>query len=598
MESTERDVLEVDVLFVGGGPGNLAGALRLTQLLDERARAGKPAGDVSIAVIEKAAEPGLHSCSGAVLDPRALAELLPDYRAMGCPIEGDVVSDEVWYLHEQSKSRLPFTPPSLHNHGCHVVSLGRVVRWMWGLCEKNAAINLFPGTAGVSILWDGDRVAGVRTGDKGIDRHGQRRGNFEPGIDIRAKVTVFGEGVRGALVKELIAKAKLEGEHAQTYSIGIKEIWQLPPGTVTPGRVIHTMGWPLRDETYGGGFVYTMGGDLVDIGLVVGLDYADPSLEPHALFQQMKTHPEIRKLLAGGKMVEYGAKAVPIGGWHTIPRPYGDGFMIVGDAASFLNPMRLKGIHTAMKTGMCAAETAFEHLWGDSHGHGGHGAHDDHGSHDTHGSHDDHGSHGHAEPDPLELPLAGYWTKIQASFVREELWFSRNFHAGFRKGLLGGMLNTAVIFVTNGMGFMGSGKGRPSHESMETLDAFIEHHGAGEESRATRRPAYDGKLTFDKLTDVYHSGTKHAEDQPSHLKVADTDLCVTRCAAEYGNPCTRFCPAQVYNIVDDSASPHGKRLQVDFSNCVHCKTCDIADPYQIITWVPPEGGDGPRYERL
>jgi electron-transferring-flavoprotein dehydrogenase len=620
MTEPRRDELEVDVLFVGAGPGSLAGALRLAQLLEERERDGRPLGEFTVAVIEKAAEPGFHSCSGAVLDPKALAELLPGYRAMGCPIEGDVVSDETWYLHEQTRVRLPFTPPSLRNHGFHVVSLGRLVRWLWDLCEKSGRVNLFPATPGSELLWDGDRVVGVRTGDKGVDRHGNRKANFEPGIDIKAKVTVLGEGARGSLAKTAISKLRLdEGRHAQVYSIGIKELWQMPRGTVEPGRVIHALGWPLRDKTYGGAFIYTMADDIVDVGMVVGLDYEDPLLEPHALFQKLKTHPEIRKLIEGGKMIQYGAKALTEGGWWSIPRPFAPGLLLVGDSASFLNPMRLKGIHTAMKTGMLAAETALETLHPAHHGeelvhagaahaeHGAHGGHAAHGHGNGHGggghggghddAHDEH-AHGHEEPDPFEEPLSIFWTKVQGSWVGEEMRFARNFHAGFHHGTLGGVLNAAAIQATNGEGIFGRGSGRPGHEAMRTVERWVDDNLLGDESATFRRPKYDGVLTFDKLTDVFHSGTKHDEDQPCHLKVADTDLCVTRCAQEYQNPCTRFCPAQVYNIVEDKAAKTGKRLQIDFANCVHCKTCDIADPYQVITWVPPAGGDGPRYDRL
>ncbi len=597
MADIERDVLDVDVLFVGAGPGSLAGALKLAQLVEA---AGK-AGDVTIAVIEKAAEPGFHSCSGAVMDPRAIAELFPDYRAMGCPIEGDVVADEVWYLHEQSKTKAPFIPAPLRNHGNHVMSLGRLVRWLWEQCEKHACINLFPATPGAEMLWEGDKVVGVRTGDKGIGKDGAPKGNFEPGIDIKAKVTILGEGVRGSLAKVVIEKLGLAKESAaQIYGIGIKELWQMPKGTVEPGRVIHTMGWPLRDDVFGGGFIYTMADDIIDIGLVVGLDYENPNLEPHALFQQMKTHPDIRRLLEGGRMIQYGAKALPEGGWNTIPRPFADGVILIGDSASFLNPMRLKGIHTAIKTGMLAAETSYDAIWGGHHGdHGGHGGH----GHDAHGhdDHDDHGGghgHGPVEIDPHTLPLAGFWTKVQGSWVADELRFSRNFHAGFKIGTLGGLANAAFMMMTNGEGLFGSGDGKPGHAKMQTVEHFVDHHLLGEEARTYRRPKYDGVLTFDKLTDVYNSGTKHDEDQPCHLHVADTDLCVTRCAEEFNNPCTRFCPAQVYNIVEDKAAKTGTRLQIDFSNCVHCKTCDIADPYQIITWVTPSGGDGPRYDRL
>jgi len=515
MSEIERDELEVDVLFVGAGPGCLAGAIRLGQLLEEH---GKSEDDVTVVVIEKAAEVGFHSLSGAVMAPRALSELLPDYRDRGCPIEADVQHDEIWYLHERDKQKVPFVPPSMRNEGCHVISLGRLTAWMAEQMEETGRVDLFTETAGAQILYDGDRVIGVRCGDKGVDKDGNPKANFEPGIDILAKITILGEGARGSLAKPLIPKLRLDADSApQVYSLGIKELWQMPPGSVRPGQVIHTMGWPFKDDVFGGAFVYTMADDIVDVGLVVGLDYHDPNLEPHKLFQQFKTHPSIRGLIEGGKMIQYGAKALPEGGLHTVPRVSGNGVMLVGDTASLLNPMRLKGIHTAMKSGMLAAETAFHAL-----------------------EHDD------CSADAL----SAYQSGLNGSWVTEELRTSRNFHAGFEHGNVAGLLNAGMLLVTNGLGILGEGAKKAGHSRMQTLAAY------------------------------------------------DTDLCVTRCTNEYGNPCTRFCPAQVYNIVDDEAAATGTRLQIDFSNCVHCKTCDIMDPYEVITWVPPEGGDGPRYDRL
>jgi electron-transferring-flavoprotein dehydrogenase len=501
------------------------------------------------------------------MDPRALVELMPDYRARGCPIEADVVDDQVWFLHESERVKVPFTPKPLQNHGFHVMSLGRLTAWMAEQLEATGRVEIFTETAGSELLYDDDgAVIGVRTGDKGRDKDGNPKANFEAGLDIKAKVTILGEGARGSLAKTLIDEHKLDADSApQVYGLGIKELWQMPAGSVRPGQVIHTMGWPLKDDCFGGGFIYTLADDIIDIGLVVGLDYKDPNLEPHVLFQKMKTHPEVRKLLEGGKMIQYGAKALPEGGFHSVPRAYHDGALLIGDTASLLNPMRLKGIHTGMKSGMLAAETTWQAL---------------------------------QEGDTSSNTLALHQARLNGSWIMEELKFSRNFHGGFHHGTMAGLINSGAIMVTNGLGFFGEGPKKAGHEAMETVDAYVDHNDLPEEARTFRRPKYDGELTFDKLTDVYHSGTKHEEDQPCHLHVADTDLCVTRCAEEYNNPCTRFCPAQVYNIVDDEAHDSGKRLQIDFSNCVHCKTCDIMDPYQVITWVTPEGGDGPRYDRL
>ncbi len=563
----ERDVLDVDVLIVGAGPSSLASALRLAQLIEAHEQAGKPLDELTIVIIEKAAEVGFHSCSGAVMDPRGLAELLPDYRARGCPIESDVIDDEVWYLREQGRRRVPFTPKAFQNHGLHIISLGNLTRWMAEILEETEKVDVFTETAGAEMLYaDDGKVIGVRTGDKGLDAQGNHKPNYEPGMDIHAKGTILGEGARGSLAKQLIPKLGLDADsHPQIYGLGIKELWQMPPGTVKAGQVFHTMGWPLRADCFGGGFIYTMADDVVDIGLVVGLDYKDPNVEPHTLFNKLKTHPEVRKLIEGGKMIQYGAKALPEGGFHCVPQTYSDGVLLIGDTASFLNPMRLKGLHTAMKTGMLAAETVFDALLADD-----------------------------FSADALSI----FRSKVSGSWVWPELRETRNFHAGFRGGRMAGLANAAVMMVTGGTGLvplLGGVPKRAGHEEMQTLERYFDRN---DDARSFRRPKWDGELTFDKLTDVYHSGTKHEEDQPCHLRVADADLCVTRCAEEYGNPCTRFCPAQVYNIVEDEAAETGTRLQIDFSNCVHCKTCDIMDPYQVIDWVTPEGGDGPRYDRL
>ncbi len=564
----DRETLEVDVLFVGGGPACLAGAWHLAGLVQaengRRAKEGLPKLDPSVMLIEKASEIGFHALSGAVLDPRALRELWPEFEKEGCPLESPVVEDEVWFLTKRGRWRAPWIPPPLRNHGNFVCSLGKLVRWMAGKVEARGGVDLFPGFGAAEPLLEGDRVVGVRCGDKGIARDGTRKDTYEPGIDIRAKLTVLGEGPRGTVAKILNGKFGLDGgRNPQVYALGVKEVWQLPPGTVKPGRVFHTMGWPLDRETFGGAFIYTMGGDMVDLGLVVGLDYRNPHLDPHGLFQELKTHPAVRALLAGGKMVHYGAKALPEGGWYSIPRPHLPGCLIVGDSASLLNPMRLKGIHTGMKSGMIAAEVALEAL---------------------------------LQGEFTADFLARYEDRLRASWVGEELKASRNFHQGFEKGFWHGMANAALMTFNGGKGFGERTGMKAGHERMRTLERQF-----GAAVPEFRRARPDGALTFDRVTDVYASGTKHEQDQPPHLRVADTNLCATRCVKEFGNPCTRFCPAAVYEMVDAEGAPAGgprKRLQINFENCVHCKTCDIMDPYQVIDWTTPEGGDGPRYVNL
>jgi electron-transferring-flavoprotein dehydrogenase len=564
----ERETLEVDVLFVGGGPAGLAGAWHLSGLVaaenERRAKEGAPRLEPSILLVDKASEIGFHALSGAVLDPRALRELWPDFEARGCPLEGAVAEDEVWFLTEGRRWKAPWVPPPLRNHGNSVCSLGKLVRWMAAQVEARGGVDLFPGFGAAEPLLDGNRVVGVRCGDRGVAKDGSRKDTWEPGVDIRAKLTVLCEGPRGTVAKILGRKFGLEaGRNPQVYSVGIKEVWQMPPGTVKPGRVVHTMGWPLDRDTFGGAFAYTMGSDLVDLGLVVGLDYENPHLDPHGLFQRLKTHPAIRPMIEGGKMVHYGAKALPEGGWYSIPKPYLAGCLLAGDSASLLNPMRLKGIHTAMKSGALAAEVALEAL---------------------------------LQEEFTADFLSRYEDRVRASWIGEELRASRNFHQGFDRGFWAGLLNAGLMLVNGGKGFGERTKSRPGHERMRKLaDEFP--GGAP----PFERPKADGVLTFDRVTDVFASGTKHEPDQPPHLRVADTDLCATRCASEYGNPCTRFCPAAVYEMVDAEAPGPGrpaKRLQINFENCVHCKTCDIMDPYQVIEWTTPEGGDGPRYTNL
>ena len=557
----QRDVLEVDVLFVGGGPAGLAGALRLTQLLeghkqDAAAGGGAPLGDVSIAVLEKSSEIGAHGISGCVLDPRALTELLPDFIAKGAPVESAVTTDDLFYFTKSGKVRFPILPPPLQNHGNYVVSLGNLEKWMAGLLEPTGAYVL-PGMAAVEALFDGEQMVGVRTGDKGIDRHGNRKPNFEPGADIHAKVTVLCEGARGSLAKRLTPRLKLqEGRPPQIYATGIKEVWKMPEGRVPKGRVIHTMGAPLDTKTFGGGFIYGMGRDLWSVGFVVGLDYWNPTTDPHGLMQEFKRHPFVAELLDGGTIHSYGAKAISEGGYYSVPRLSWPGGLHCGESAALLNSERLKGVHLAMKSGMFAAETAFDAL---------------------------------VRGDFGADAMAAYDGRVKASWIWSELYKVRNFHQGFERGLWAGMADAGLQIVTGGLGFGNRPTWKPGHTRMKKLaEAGVRPVSLEETQRR-----YDNERTFTKVNDVFHSGTKHDEDQPSHLLVSDTNICATRCKEEYGNPCQHFCPANVYEMVPDG--PTAVKLKLNPSNCVHCKTCDIADPYEIITWVPPEGGGGPNY---
>ncbi len=556
MSRIEREELPFDVVFVGAGPASLAGAFHLANLVKKHNASGGKLGEIEIAVIEKGAEVGAHGLSGAVMDPKALAELMPDFLERGCPVEAPVGEDAVMYLTGSSKFTLPITPPPLNNHGYYVVSLARLLRWMAPICEE-AGVNIFPEFPGQSLLYDGDQVVGVRTGDKGIDKHGQPKENFEPGVDLLAKVVVLGEGPRGTLTKELTSRMNLDRRSdPQVYALGVKEIWELPDDRLAAGTVYHTLGFPHSNETFGGGFLYMMKDRLLDIGLVTGLDCQDPQIDPHHEFQRFKTHPWIAGLLDGGKMIGYGAKAIPEGGYYSIPRLHTGGALIVGDSGSLLNGQRLKGLHLAMKSGMLAAETIFDALV--------------------------------AEDYSMDAMLR-YSQKVKSSWIETELHEVRNFHQGFDKGRMAGVVSTGISFMTRGV----FPQRLPVHAGHLRMKTLTEYYGRTDVKKYDLK--FDGKLTFDKVTDVYHSGASHDEDQPCHLKVVDTTICTDRCTKEFGNPCERFCPAAVYEMV---GAAEERRLQINFSNCVHCKTCDILDPYQIINWTPPEGGGGPNYKRM
>jgi electron-transferring-flavoprotein dehydrogenase len=550
---TTRDTLDVDVLIVGGGPAGLSAALRLAQL--QKQQGGEP---LAIAVLEKARESAAHVMSGAVLDPSALRDLVPDFEQKGAPLAVPVLADHVYFLTSAGKIAFPIIPPPLHNHGNFLISLNLFTRWLAQQVDSEG-IDVFTGFAGQDVLMDGARVVGVRTGDRGIGRHGEQKPTFEAGVDVMAKVTIFCDGVRGNLTKELLRRLPLGvGRQPQQFALGIKELWEIPANRIPAGTVMHTMGYPLRLEQFGGGFIYAMPDSQLSVGFVVGLDYRDPLFDPHMAFNRFKQHPFVSSLLDGGTMVRYGAKALPEGGWNTIPQPYMDGALIAGDAGAFLNSMRLKGIHLAMRTGMLAAEAAFEAV---------------------------------RAGDTSASSLQRYERKIDASQVRAELYPVRNVHQAFGHGLPAGLVFSGVALATRGWWPVELG-GHAGHERMRQLPAS---RSRSADLRASNETTIDRRLTFDKVTNVHYSGTAHDEDQPAHLLV-HTEVCSSICGPEYGHPCTRFCPANVYEIVrEGDGTP---RLQINASNCVHCKTCDIMDPYAVITWVPPEGGGGPQYNGM
>jgi electron-transferring-flavoprotein dehydrogenase len=544
MSEVERDVMEYDVVTVGAGPAGLSFAIRLKQL--------NPG--LSVCVIEKGATVGAHILSGAVIEPGPLDALLPGWRDAPPPICVPAGEDEFWLLSKTGARRLP-VPPGMHNRGNFIVSLGALCAWLAPQAEA-LGVEIYPGFAASAPLHDDDgRVVGVRIGDMGVAKDGSHKPGYTAGIDIRAKVTVLAEGARGSLTKQLVKRFKLDADSdPQAYSIGIKELWQVPAGRATPGRIVHTLGWPASNDIYGGSFLYHLDGDRIALGYVSGLDYRDPEYKPWEAFQQWKNHPTVAPLLEGGSILSAGARAIVTGGWQSLPKVEMPGALLIGDGAGLLNVPKIKGTHQAIRSGMLAAE------------------------------------HLAASMDP-----AGFDAKLRASDAMAELRKVRNIKPGFKRGLWFGLANAAWETVTGGLSPW-TLKNKPDWCSLEKTD--------GDRAAAQERDKRDyvqRKLPpRDRLQGVYFAATEHDEDQPVHLVVHDTSICIERCTVEYDNPCTRFCPANVYEIVDAVAgdSTAGKRLQINAANCVHCKTCDIKDPYEIITWVTPEGGSGPNYQSL
>lgn len=561
----EKEVMPVDVLFVGGGIACLSGALHLANLVKrhsekvEQQGEGKKLDELMIAVLDKGAYPGSHMICGGVMDPSSIKELIPDFIEKGAPLEGEVKKDELYLLTKSGKIKSPVVPPFLNNHGNYVISISKLTEWLAQQVEE-AGVDIFPGFAGTEVLYDGNRVIGVRTGDKGIGPDGNKKANYEPGIDLHAKVTVFGEGSRGSLTKTLIERFNLaEGKNPPGFVLGVKEVWEIPEGRIQPGDVIHTVGYPLKSHTYGGAYVYGMKNNRVSIGLMTGLDYSDPFLDPHREFQKLKLHPFVADLLKGGKILQYGGNTAPVGGYYSIPKMYFDGGVIVGDSANLFISRKVKGVHVGMRSGMLAAETIMEGL---------------------------------LKEDFSEAQLEGYQTAFFGSEVGKDIYKARNFHQAFDKGLYVGLVKGGFQYVLGGRILKDRLGSKPDFACLKKVVDFYGSSNPTDEQKGSIK--FDGERTFDKETDVYYSGTTHEEQQPPHLKIADLNICYTKCREEYQNPCTRFCPANVYEMEIDEET--GKpNLKLNFSNCLHCKTCDVKDPYEIITWVPPEGGGGPKY---
>ncbi len=562
-EGVTREEMDVDVVIVGGGVAGLSAALSLKKAIDASNKsAAQPLTDPMIVVLDKASELGAHSLSGAVLNTSALKELIPDYKERGCPIETEVIKDSVHYLGEDFSFRLPITPPPFHNVGHSLITLSKFNRWLGTQCEE-AGINIFPGFAAVEALYDGDKIVGVRTGDKGRDKTGKPKPNFEPGMIIKSKIVIFAEGPRGSLFKQVAKRLDLrKGKNPEVFEEGVKEVIQMPAGTVEAGVVIHTLGFPLH-KSIGGTFIYTLPGDRIVLGLVVYLDTEDPLLDPHRELQRLKTHPFLQKMLDGGKVVAYGGKTLPAGGWYSMPQLYGDGFMVCGDSASQVDVQKLKGIHLAMKAGMLAGETACQAL---------------------------------VASDSSAKVLKNYETKIHDSYVKDELYRVRNFHQTLSKGMFASLPLIALQEMTGGRGLWDR---MSTHKDAKTTETVLETWGPeGFNEQLSQLPKPDGKLFFDKLSSVYMTGTMHDEDSPNHLLLQNPDVCRTVCEPAYKSPCNHFCPAQVYEMVPSKVEVGKKDLHINYTNCIHCKTCDIKCPFENIDWTVPEGGGGPKYTEV
>lgn len=542
----DRESMEFDVVIVGGGPSGLSCAIRLRQLAEETGK------DLTVCLIEKGSEVGAHLLSGAVFEPKALNELIPDWEEKGAPLKVKAGKDEFLFLTKDKAMKFP-NPPQMNNHGNYIISLGNLGRWLAEQAEGLGA-EIFPGFAASEVLYNEvGAVIGVATRDMGIDKEGNKTDAFEPGFELHGRQVIFAEGCHGSLTKELIGKYNLRaGKQPQTYALGVKEIWEIAPEKHELGKITHTIGWPMDHDTYGGSWLYHIEDNMISIGYVTALDYKNPYLSPFEEMQRFKTHPAIKPLLEGGRRVAYGARALNEGGFQSIPKLSFAGGVLIGCTAGFLNVPKIKGNHTAMKTGMVAAESVHKFL---------------------------------TESEEFGLECTEYQKNIEKSWVWSELKKVRNIRPGFQKGLWFGLINAAWETLTMGL-------------SPWTLSHHADYAQTGKASDYSEidYPKPDGIITFDRLSSVYLSNTNHAEDQPAHLKLVDPSIPVDVNLPEYAEPAQRYCPAGVYEIVKDDAVNY--KLQINAQNCVHCKTCDIKDPSQNINWVVPQGGDGPNYPNM
>ena len=543
----ERESMEYDVVIVGAGPSGLSAAIRLKQLAAEQDQ------EVNVCVLEKGSEVGAHILSGAVVEPRALDELIPDWKERGAPLSTPATDDRFLFLTRETSYRL-LTPPQMNNHGNYIISLGNLCRWLATQAEE-LGVEIYPGFAAAEVLYDDKgAVVGVATGDMGVNREGQPTEQFAPGMELRARYTIFAEGCRGSLTKTLFNRFNLrDGVDPQTYGIGIKELWEVDPAKHQPGKIVHTVGWPLDTSTYGGSFLYHMEDNQVAVGFVIGLGYENPHLSPFDEFQRFKTHPDIQPTFEGGRRIAYGARAISAGGFQSIPKLTFPGGLLIGDTAGFLNMPKIKGTHTAMKSGMVAAEAVFGSVMA-----------------------------GQGADEVVEYP-----ERLRQSWLWEELYQVRNVKPSFSWGLWAAIAYSALDT------YLFRGKApwtfhhKPDHAKLKKAS----------ECSKIEYPKPDGVISFDKLSSVFISNTNHGEDQPCHLTLKDPNVPIQVNLALYDAPEQRYCPAGVYEIVRDGDGGN-LRLQINAQNCVHCKTCDIKDPTQNINWVTPEGGGGPNYPNM